>query len=519
MKTMLSLNLHRRLLAVTLAFSLLGSAGATWGVEAGAAVPTFEGVKSAWHEGFERYDFVMDGETLAITPFTRPADEKYGIGAPANGARRCVVICPKTPAPGNPWSWQGCYWDHQPQTEVELLRRGFHIAYISADAMLKPDKCWEAWYEFLTEKHALSKKPAFIGMSRGGEYAFTWATTHLDKVSAIYADNPGGNDEMMRKMGDLAKADVPVMLVCGTIDPILTRFGLPIEAIYQQFGGRVSMILKEGGGHHPHSLNDPTPLADFIERSSRETAPPVPDFVGENRVIRSSYYSVAEQYEKSERNGYYLTRRGAAFAECYDRYDVALGFPVAVTIIAPRKEAPGRPWVFRAGLPGRDAAVDQALLAKGFHIVVGPVGFNFDGPVRADWDKVYGYLTEHGFSKKPVMEGAGGAAGAAYFWATENPGKVACIYAENPILRTGGVKVQPLDNLGPLAQAGVALLHVCGSLDLALGEQTRVVEKRYQEMGGSLTVILREGEGHVLAPAKDLQPVLDFILSHQKTGG
>lgn len=34
---------------------------------------------------------------------------------------------------------------------------------------------WDAWYEFLIKKHGLSKKPAFVGMSRGGEYAYTWA--------------------------------------------------------------------------------------------------------------------------------------------------------------------------------------------------------------------------------------------------------------------------------------------------------------------------------------------------------
>jgi hypothetical protein len=60
-----------------------------------------------------------------------------------------------------PWSWQGCYWDHEPQAEVELLRRGFHIAFITPD----PGKPWDAWYAWLTEKHGLSKKPAFVGMS------------------------------------------------------------------------------------------------------------------------------------------------------------------------------------------------------------------------------------------------------------------------------------------------------------------------------------------------------------------
>ena len=87
----------------------------------------FEGEKSAWHDGFDRYDFVMDEESLAIKPFKAPAGEKFGIHDPAKGKRRCVVVVPKQAAPGNPWSWQACYWNHEPQTEVELLRRGFHI--------------------------------------------------------------------------------------------------------------------------------------------------------------------------------------------------------------------------------------------------------------------------------------------------------------------------------------------------------------------------------------------------------
>src|SRR5262249_17386849 len=40
------------------------------------------------------------------------------------------------------------------------------------------------------------------------------------------------------------------------------------------------------------------------------------------------------------------------------------------------------------------------------------------------------------------------------------------------------------------------LRHVCGSLDPWLKSQTRVAEKRYQELGGRVTVIIKEGEGH-----------------------
>ena len=45
------------------------------------------------------------------------------------------------------------------------------------------------------------------------------------------------------------------------------------------------------------------------------------------------------------------------------------------------------------------------------------------------------------------------------------------------------------------------LIHVCGSLDPWLDDETRVVEKRYKELGGPITVIVKEGEGHYpLAP-------------------
>lgn len=95
----------------------------------------FTGEKTVWH-GFDRYDFLMDEQTLSIKPAT-------AAGAIA-GQRRCIVVVPKKPAPGNPWSWRGCYWDHEPQTEIELPRRGFQIAYVTADFNLKPSKHWDA---------------------------------------------------------------------------------------------------------------------------------------------------------------------------------------------------------------------------------------------------------------------------------------------------------------------------------------------------------------------------------------
>jgi hypothetical protein len=213
------------------------------------------------------------------------------------------------------------------------------------------------------------------------------------------------------------------------------------------------------------------------------------------------------------KEGTYITCRGPGFTECYDRYAFELpGVEGAINVIVPQTTGPGRPWVFRADYVSRESAVDLALLAKGFHIVTGPVPYNADGPILAHWNTVYKHLTDCGFSKRPVMAGGGGAAGEAYAWAIENPEKVSCIYAANPAMHSNLAKTQPLDNLAPLAKAGVQLLHVCGSLDPWLKDNTRMVEKRYQELGGQITVIIDEGVGHYPLGPTDPKSVVDFII-------
>jgi hypothetical protein len=501
-------------IVVSSVIGLLGLAGAAEQARPQPLeTPTaFEGEKTAWHDGFARYDFVMDEQTLAITPFKAPEGEKFGVRDPAKGQRRCLVVVPTAAAPGNPWSWRGCYWDHEPQTEIELLKRGFHVAYISANATLRPGKEWDAWYAFLTEKHGMSKKPAFVGMSRGGEYAYTWAATHPDSVSCIYADNPGGNRQLLLKIGDLANHDVPLLHVCGSIDPLLGKYSTAIEGIYQHLGGRISVMIKDGAGHHPHSLRDPKPIVDFIVEACRPVSSTPPAYL-QGRITKTAYYSVENSYRSFPTEGTDITCRGPLFTPCYDSYEFQLGgVEGSITVVVPNVAAGGMPWVYRVGVVERDAMVDLALLAKGFHIVVGPVPYGTDGPVLRSWNAVYQHFTNHGFSKKPVMEGARRAAGEIYAWAIENPDKVSCVYAENPVLRCHMSKTQPLDNLDPLARAGVPLLHVCGNLDPALSDNTRVLERRYKELGGQISVILTQGEGHYPLAPKDLPPIVEFIV-------
>src|SRR5258708_14199405 len=177
--------------------------------------------------------------------------------------------------------------------------------------------------------------------------------------------------------------------------------------------------------------------------------------------------------------------------------------------------AQGRRWVSRANAIDRDATVDFGLLARGFQTVPPPLSAQA-GMLQQQWDETYKTLVDNGFSKKPVLEGIGANAGELYAWAIANPDKVSSIYARNPSLRSLMAKSPPIANLASLSKAGIPILHDCGSLDPWLNDQTRVVEKRYKELGGQITVIIRQGEGHFPLAPKDPKSVVDFILRHQR---
>src|SRR5262249_15081321 len=182
----------------------------------------------------------------------------------------------------------------------------------------------------------------------------------------------------------------------------------------------ISVIIKDGSGHHPHSLRDPTLIADFIAQSLEPPRAP-PPFTGKN-FTRSSFYGVENIYRDFPNEGTYITCRGSWFSDSYDRYEfTAYSTTGPVAVIVPKTPAPGKPWVLRADFVTRDAVVDLALLHKGFHIVTGPRPRDPNSTVLQEWNAVYKYLVDHGFSTKPVLEGAGAAAGEAYAWAIANP--------------------------------------------------------------------------------------------------
>lgn len=77
------------------------------------------------------------------------------------------------------------------------------------------------------------------------------------------------NGNPVDNLAPLAKAHIPVIAVCGDSDqtvPYIENMKIVAER-YRAMGGLVEVILKPGCDHHPHSLEEPEPVVDFIVRN------------------------------------------------------------------------------------------------------------------------------------------------------------------------------------------------------------------------------------------------------------
>lgn len=245
----------------------------------------FPGTISRWN-GFRRFDFEVDGKEV-------------------------LVVAPRSAAEGMPWIWHGEFFGHKPEPDIELLKRGFHVAYMRVPDMLGSPSAvahWNAFYEELTGRYGLADKVGLVGLSRGGLYCYNWAVENPDKVACIYGDAPvcdfkswpGGRGQgkgsprdwklvlesygfandaealaygknPVDNLAPLADAGVSLLHVYGDADQVVPweeNTGLLVER-YRKIGGSIELIAKPGIGHHPHGLDDSSPIVDFFVRHAQ----------------------------------------------------------------------------------------------------------------------------------------------------------------------------------------------------------------------------------------------------------
>jgi pimeloyl-ACP methyl ester carboxylesterase len=216
------------------------------------------------------------------------------------------VVLPQKPAPGSPWYWTAEFHGATIADDMMLLDHGWTLAYVDMTNMYGSPKAiavMEGFYDELTGKYGLSTKPVLKGISRGGFYIFNFAAAHPDRVAALYGDAPvcdfkswpGGKGKSKGSPADwkrlmdiygfkdeaqalaythnpidnlavIANAHIPILIVAGDSDktvPYEENGGI-VKERYEKLGGKITVILKPGGDHHPHGLKDPKPIVDFM---------------------------------------------------------------------------------------------------------------------------------------------------------------------------------------------------------------------------------------------------------------
>jgi pimeloyl-ACP methyl ester carboxylesterase len=231
------------------------------------------------------------------------------------------VVEPKQARPGHPWSWSLEFPDaFTARCAIpQLLAAGLHHVHIRVGNTFGSPAAqdqFDAFYRELTSR-GLAPRAVLIGLSRGGLYAHRWAARHPDRVAVLYGDGavcdfkswPGGKGigkgsakdwaDLIRLYGfrdeaealawpgnpvdqlaPLAAAQVPLIHVVGEADDVVppAENADRVEAEYRRLGGVITVLRKPGGRHHPHGLDDCTPVVDFILRhlDARPASPPPP---------------------------------------------------------------------------------------------------------------------------------------------------------------------------------------------------------------------------------------------------
>lgn len=154
--------------------------------------------------------------------------------------------------------------------------------------------------DFLVKEYGLCKKCVPVGMSCGGMFAVKFAARHPEYVSVLYIDAPvlnllscpgdlgvakGGmweefvgatgmsmselicyREHPIDKLPILIENNIPVVMVYGKADTVVPycENGAILEKYYNEKNGTLLAIGKDGCEHHPHGLENPQPIIDFI---------------------------------------------------------------------------------------------------------------------------------------------------------------------------------------------------------------------------------------------------------------
>ena len=170
------------------------------------------------------------------------------------------------------------YWNAFPDTEVALVKLGFHLCFIKNVNRWGTEDVIDTqarFVRFVAEKYGLQQKVVPVGMSCGGLIATKFAAKYPELVSCLYIDAPlldmrtdgykPSIDEMLKvlnmeslecmddyhempmdKIPALVENKIPIVMVVGGADVIvpLEKNGAILEKAYRDAGVEIQVYCK-----------------------------------------------------------------------------------------------------------------------------------------------------------------------------------------------------------------------------------------------------------------------------------
>jgi len=205
--------------------------------------------------------------------------------------------------PNGKWIWKAEYRTAFNKAELALIEQGYTHVYYEVRFQYGCPKVQRLMHNFhldVIEKFNLQKKCILIGMSVGGLYSFNYTLAYPEYVEKVYLDAPALDiydvysrftgedvqyyDKMLECYGltretvkdfkdfpiynlkEFFDHNIPVLLVAGDADPVCRP-----EKNYQvmlryceENNIPITVHIKPGCGHHPHGLEDITPILNFV---------------------------------------------------------------------------------------------------------------------------------------------------------------------------------------------------------------------------------------------------------------
>ncbi len=220
--------------------------------------------------------------------------------------RDAILVLPNEKDEMSRWLYKTEYFSAFPELELDMLARGYHVAYLAnRSRWVKEDdiEVKDAFCAYLAREYGLNERCVPVGYSCGGMHAVYFASRFPNRVAAAYIDAPVLNylscpyalgaatdvsmiAEFEAHTGkDLAtmisfrhhpideavgmiRAAVPLFISGGDSDSVVpyAENGALLADAYRAAGAPIREVVVPGREHHPHGIEDRGAVIEFIEK-------------------------------------------------------------------------------------------------------------------------------------------------------------------------------------------------------------------------------------------------------------